>query len=279
MTWEKDHAEIIAHYSPGAEEERLATLARLEHIRMSELLGRYLPPPPAVVADVGGGPATYALPLARAGYLVHLIDPAPGHIATARRISLSQDTGQQRTGQLASVQAGHARALPWPDGSADACLLFGPMYHLTDAGERQEALAEAHRILRPGGLLMVTAISRFASTMAGLARGLLADPAFEPVVDADVRTGQHRNPDRRPGWFTTAFYHRPDQFADEVRDSRFALSALLTVSGPAAYLQNLAWWLDDPGRQDTLLRAIRRVEAEPALLGAGPAVLAVARRA
>jgi ubiquinone/menaquinone biosynthesis C-methylase UbiE len=274
VTWEQDRAEIIAHYSPGAEEARLATLARLEHLRMNELLGRYLPPRPAVIADVGGGPGTYALPLARAGYRVHLLDPAPGHVATARRISLSQGTGR-----LASAQTGHARELPWPDESADACLLFGPMYHLTDSGERQEALAEARRILRPGGLLLVTAISRFASTMAGLARGLLADAAFEPVVDADVLTGQHRNPGQRPGWFTTAFYHRPDEFAAEVRDGGFALSTLLTVSGPAAYLQNLAWWLDDPGRRDTLLRAIRRVETEPSLLGAGPAVLAAARRA
>jgi SAM-dependent methyltransferase len=274
VTWDEDRTEIVAHYSPGAEEQRLATLARLEHVRMNELLSRYLPPAPAVVADVGGGPGTYAVPLAAAGYQVHLLDPVPGHIATARQISLSQ-----RAGRLASAQVGHARELPWPDESADACLLFGPMYHLTEPGERQEALAEAHRILRPGGLLLATAISRFASTLAGLARGLLADPAFEPVVEADVRSGQHRNPERRPGWFTTAFYHLPDLFAAEIRDGRFELSALLTVSGPAAYLENLAWWLDESGRRDTLLRAIRRVEAEPSLLGAGPAVLSVARRA
>jgi hypothetical protein len=36
-------------------------------------------------------------------------------------------------------------------------------------------------------------------------------------------------------------------------------------------------WLDDPDRRDALLRAIRRVEAEPALLGASPHLLAVGR--
>ncbi len=37
-----------------------------------ELLGRLLPRPPAQVLDVGGGPGTYAAPLARRGYRVHL---------------------------------------------------------------------------------------------------------------------------------------------------------------------------------------------------------------
>ena len=37
------------------------------------------------------------------------------------------------------------------DGSQDAVLLFGPLYHLTEAADRQRALAEATRVLRPDG--------------------------------------------------------------------------------------------------------------------------------
>jgi SAM-dependent methyltransferase len=270
--WARDRVEIEAHYSPGSEEERQTTLARLEFIRMSEIIHRYLPAQPAVVADVGGGPGTYALPLAAEGYAVHLLDPVANHIASALQRSGVAERG------LASGVVGHALALPWDDETVDACLFFGPMYHLTAPDERSEALAEARRVLRPGGLLLATAISRFASTFSGLARGLLAEPGFGPIVETDVRTGQHRNPERRPDWFTTAFYHLPDLFAEEIRAARFELGGIIAVDGPGGYLSNLGWWLEDPDRRETLLTTIRRVESEPSLLGASPQLLAVARK-
>jgi ubiquinone/menaquinone biosynthesis C-methylase UbiE len=271
MAWDEDRAAIEAHYSPGAEERRLATLARLEFLRMNEIIKRYLPPTPAVIADIGGGPGTYALPLAAQGYMVHLLDPVAGHVASALERSHAQQEGK-----LASAQVGHACDLPWLDESVDVCLFFGPMYHLTAAQERREALIEAARVLRPGGLLLATAISRFASTFAGLARGLLADPAFRPIVETDVRTGQHRNPERRTEWFTTAFYHLPKQFGEEIRGGGFDLRRIIAVDGPGGYLSNLGWWLDDPDRRETLLSTVRRVESEPSLLGASPQLLAVA---
>jgi ubiquinone/menaquinone biosynthesis C-methylase UbiE len=271
-TWDRDRAEIEAHYLPGSEENRQATLARLEFLRMTEIIHRYIPVAPAVIADVGGGPGTYALPLAAEGYTVHLLDPVTGHIADALQRSAPAGRG------LATAIVGHALELPWHDETIDACLFFGPMYHLTARDERSEALAEARRVLRPGGLLLATAISRFASTFAGLSRRLLADPAFRPIVEADVRTGQHRNPERRPTWFTTAFYHLPDQFADEIRAARFDLDGIIAVDGPGGYLSDLGWWLADPDRRDTLLTTVRRVESEPSLLGASPQLLAVASK-
>ena len=273
MAWDQDHVAIEAHYSPGVEERRLATLARLEFLRMTEIIHRYLPPKPTVIADVGGGPGTYALPLAAEGYTVHLLDPVAGHVATAQEHSRTR-----REGKLASARVGHALDLPWPDESIDVCFFFGPMYHLTAAQERREALREAFRVLRPGGLLLATAISRFASTFAGLARNLLADPGFRPIVEMDVRTGQHRNPERRSEWFTTAFYHLPEDFAEEIRGGDFDLDSIIAVDGPAGYLRNLAWWLDDPDRRETLLSTVRRVESEPSLLGASPQLLAVAHK-
>src|SRR5262249_62337875 len=75
---------ISAHYASGYETERLHQGAgRLERERTHEMLGRFLPPPPAVVLDVGGGPRGHACWLAARGYQVHPIDIAPGHVEPA----------------------------------------------------------------------------------------------------------------------------------------------------------------------------------------------------
>ena len=77
--------EIAAFYARGLERDRLsAGQGALELLRTQQLLERYLPPPPAVLADIGGGPGRYALWLAGRGYRVHLVDPLPLHIEQAR---------------------------------------------------------------------------------------------------------------------------------------------------------------------------------------------------
>jgi predicted SAM-dependent methyltransferase len=49
-------------------------------------------------------------------------------------------------------------------------LLLGPLYHLTESHERLDALREAFRMLRHGGLIFAAAINRFASLYDGLSR-------------------------------------------------------------------------------------------------------------
>ncbi len=57
--------DIRAHYDLGLERERLSRDGvSLEFVRTQELLRRYLPPPPADILDVGGGPGRYAIALA-----------------------------------------------------------------------------------------------------------------------------------------------------------------------------------------------------------------------
>ncbi len=150
---------IESHYGTGYERARLFPGGRpsLEYVRSMELLGRLLPRPPARLLDVGGGPGTYAAPLARRGYRVHLVDPVPLHVEQARQAAGTAPAA----GFTAAL--GDARQLAEPDRSQDAVLLFGPLYHLTDAAHRRQALAEAGRVLRPGGRVLAMAVCRFAS--------------------------------------------------------------------------------------------------------------------
>jgi ubiquinone/menaquinone biosynthesis C-methylase UbiE len=269
------HAEILAHYQEGVEQERLLRggTGRLEYLRTSELLARYLPQAPATVLDVGGGAGVYALPLAREGYSVHLIDAAPLHVEQAREAS-----ALQRDSPLASAQVGDARRLVWDDNSVDAVLLLGPLYHLTSRDDRLHALREAYRVVRPGGVVAAAAISRFASTYDGLLRGFLEDTRFQDIVERDVREGQHRNPTGKPGWFTTAYFHLPEELHNEATEAGLSVKALVGIEGPAWILPNLDSWLEDPQRRSTLLATIRRVETESSLLGATAHILVVGHR-
>lgn len=264
--------EMLTHYQQEyAEADRLHDAAgpALELLRTRDVITRYAPAPPARVLDIGGGPGVYSAWLAELGYQVRLLDPVPRHVEQAR--------ARAATGPGFQADRGEAREVDEPDRSADLVLLLGPLYHLTSRPQRVAALAETRRVLRPGGVLIAAGISRFASLYDGLRRGWLDDLDFAAVVDQDLRDGQHRNPDRRPGWFTTAYFHHPDELAGEVAAAGLTLRSLIGVEGAAWLLPDLPHLLADPARRGRLLDLLRRTETEPSLLGVSGHLLAVAQ--
>jgi SAM-dependent methyltransferase len=265
-------AELPAHYGLGIEQPRLAQgSGRLEFVRTCDLIRRYFPPPPAVILDVGGGPGVYACWLARLGYRVHLVDVLPLHVEQARAAS-----DRQPDHPLAGAAVGDARRLDHADGSADAVLLLGPLYHLTERADRLAAWREARRVLKPGGVVLAAAIARFASTLDGLRLGLFDDPAFAAIAEQDLRDGQHRNPTDDPRYFTTAYFHGPDELKAEAEEAGLRHEATLGVEGPGWLVHDFDRWWDDAKRRERLLAVARALEAEPALLGVSAHLLAVA---
>ncbi|MCD2199493.1 class I SAM-dependent methyltransferase [Halobacterium sp. KA-4] len=100
--------------------------------------------PVECVLDVGGGTGRAARALARdttevAGRDVTVVD------ASARMLAEARESG------LPAVR-GDAAALPYRDDSVDAITIVDALHHFPD---RDGALAEAKRVLRPGGVLVV----------------------------------------------------------------------------------------------------------------------------
>jgi 2-polyprenyl-3-methyl-5-hydroxy-6-metoxy-1,4-benzoquinol methylase len=267
--------EAAEHYASGYEATRLfgSPQGELERVRSQEIIGRHLPKPPARVIDVGGAGGVYSLWLLDQGYEVVLIDAMPAHVELAER-TLSEHPNRR----LASARLGDARNLEEAADSADAVLLMGPLYHLTERSDRLQSLREARGVLKTGGVVFAAAISRFASLLDGLARNLVDDPAFQPILEADLRSGQHRNPTNRPDYFTTAFFHRPDELLAEMSEAGFHVEPLIAVEGPAWLLPNLAERLQDVLKRRQLLDLLRQVETEPSLIGASAHLLAIGRK-
>ena len=269
-------SEIVAYYEQTAAEiPRLAKgRGLLERARTEELLERYLPPPPATVLDVGGGPGVYACWLARRGYEVHLIDVVPLHVEEARRASEGQPEHP-----IASLAVGDARSLDHGDESADAVLLLGPLYHLTEHRDRIAALREAQRVLRPGGILLAASIVRFASALYGLFEDCLHFPDYDRVVARDLAEGQHRGRSEPPLYFTTSYLHRPEEVAAEIEEAGLRHETTLAIEGVGWLLRkNFEHHWNDPDRRRRLLDLLRTLEAEPTLLGASSHLMAVARK-
>lgn len=264
---------IVEYYQRTAEEERLQQGPFvLEELRTREVIERFARRPPATVLDVGGAAGAYALWLADAGYTVHLVDAVPRLVTEADRRSAG------RSRPLASCRVGDARALDFADESADIVLLLGPLYHLTDTGDRTRALAEARRVLKRGGRLFAAGISRWASALDGLSRDLLQDPQFTAIVERDLREGQHRNATGRLDYFTTAYFHHPEELREEVSGSGLSFEGLYGLEGPGWFLPDIQARVADPRRRADLLRVARVLEAEPSVIGISAHLLAVARK-
>jgi ubiquinone/menaquinone biosynthesis C-methylase UbiE len=265
---------IISYYERVDEKVRLLSpQGQLEFVRSKEIVKRYLPPPPAVVIDVGGATGRYSCWLAKEGYEVHLVDPVPALIEEAERASQ-----QQPDTPIKSIRAGDVRKLDFPDSVADAILMFGPLYHVVHRAERLKALKEASRTLKKNGILFAVGISRFASLIDGLIQGFNQDPEFVKIVEQDLTDGQHRNPTDNLLYFTDAFFHRPEELATEVEEAGFKLLNLAAIDGFGAWIPNLDKYWNDSAFKERILNFLRQIESEPSILGVSPHLMCIARK-
>ena len=157
-------------------------------------------------------------------------------------------------------------------------LLLGPLYHLVDREDRVAALREAARVLEPGGVVIAAGISRWASALDGLVRDLYVDERFTRIVERDVADGQHRNTTKRVDYFTTAYFHRPEDLRAEVSQAGFAVRGLYGIEGPAWILPDVTTRLADPARRTALLKVCRLLESEPSLIGCSAHLLVVGQK-
>ncbi|MCX4720368.1 class I SAM-dependent methyltransferase [Streptomyces virginiae] len=117
---------------------------------LDTLLTAALGPGPHTVLDNACGIGTQSLGLAALGHRVTGTDLSPASVARATREA-------DRRSLPLPVAAADMRALPFADASFDAVVCAdNALPHLLTAQDVTTALAETRRVLRPGGLLLLS---------------------------------------------------------------------------------------------------------------------------
>ncbi len=262
--------DVVSYYETGVEAERLARgEGALELARTKELLARYLEPRSAI-ADVGGGTGIYADWLAGSGHRVELVEPVRAHVKGARALAGEPP----RFG----VQLGDARDLPFADGSFDAVLLLGPLYHLGEREHRLSAIREAARVCRSGGLLFAAVICRYAGLFRTLRDGTFESPSVFANVRDEVCDGRRVPEARRTSAFPDAYFHLPEELRDGLTDGGLTVEAVLGIEGPGVLVPDLERRWEIGQVRESLLRAARDAEADPRLIVVSAHLLGVARK-
>lgn len=260
-------------YENGGEEGRLGCgLGLVEGARTKELLKRFLPSGSMRICDIGGGTGYYADWLASQGYCVSMLELAPAAVEIAKA---------RQTFPYEAI-VGDARLLPWKDASFDAALLLGPLYHLQKKEDRQQALSEARRVLRQGGLLFAAGISKFSSatwalSVYGRINDYIDDPVYMEMLRGELTAGVHRKPEQY-SCLCDAYFHTPENFRQELSEAGFQVHSLFAVEGCAWLTPALSEKWQKEACRENLLTLVRLTEEEPSLLGLSPYFLAVGRK-
>jgi len=140
------------------------------------------------IVDLGGGSGVFAVPLARIGHRVTVVDPSPNALATLARRAAEAGVADQVTGVQGDA-AGLAGVVgpggvAGPDG-VDVVVCHGVLEVVDDVSGAVTAIAAA---LRPGGVASVVVAQRYAAVLAKALAGHLAD-ARRLLDDPDGRWG------------------------------------------------------------------------------------------
>jgi SAM-dependent methyltransferase len=237
-------ARVQAYYSEHfAEAERLTVRSaqgRLEFERVQELIAARIPAGSRIL-DIGGATGVHAAPLAALGHEVVLIDPVPEQVREAGR-----------HGTFEAV-VGDARDLQFGDDTFDVALLFGPLYHLATREDRLLALAEARRVVCPGGWVFAAAIPRFAR----LAVLTLAEGVTHPYPADWIALLEHGRP---PDWgrFPGAHFHTAEELEEELGLAGLVNVSVCAVEGPDGLAFEQLREVDDD-LHEAALRMVRSV--------------------
>lgn len=154
---------LINHYSNYDEDSRLVPKhGSIEFLTTMRYLEKYIKPGDRVL-EIGAGTGQYSHALARQGYPVDAVELVEHNIEIFKRNTQPMESITITQGNAMDLSA-------FPENKYDITLLLGPLYHLYCNEDKQQALCEAIRVTKPGGVVFAAYV---------ISDGCLLDEGFK----------------------------------------------------------------------------------------------------
>ena len=163
-------------YETINEDARLSGRAgSVEFLTTMRYIEEYLTPGMRIV-EIGAGTGRYSHALAQRGYSVDALELIEHNIDVFRQHTLPDEP--------VTITQGNALALPYPDDCYDITLLLGPMYHLYTEEDQKQAMREAIRVTKPGGVIFAAYCGNDATMVQFcFRRGKIREPRYQELID------------------------------------------------------------------------------------------------
>lgn len=215
---------------------------------------------PLKIIDIGAGTGRYSVALAAEGYDVTAVELVKYNLGILK----------QKGANVKAYQGNALKLKRFADNSFDLALLFGPMYHLHSDADQIQALSEAKRVTRPGGIIMVAYVMNDYSVIK---YGFMEDHIVERVQN---------------GGLTDDFQirHNEDELYDYVRIEQIhALNKavglkrelIIAPDGPADYIRPVLNAMDEETFELFLQYQLKNCERAE-LLGASSHTVDILRK-
>ena len=171
---------LTQFYSNYDEEGRLLSKhGQVEFLTTIRYIEKYLRPGMRVL-EIGAATGRYSHTLARKGYRVDAVELIQYNIDIFNTLT--------QTGEDITIRQGNAKDLScFADDTFDMTLLLGPMYHLFTVEEQLQALSEAIRVTKKGGIIMAAYCGNDATIVQFcFGRGMLREQRYQELIDFDT---------------------------------------------------------------------------------------------
>lgn len=267
--------DVLKYYNKFDEWGRLDR-EPIEYLVNLHYIMRYLPAHGDVL-DNGAGPGKYALELAKQGYDMSLTDLTPRLVEIAKEKVEELDL-QSR---FKTLKAADARNLYlFDDERFDASLMLGPLYHLQEEQDRNQAVQELYRVTKSGGVVFIA----FMTRTRHLTTSLLYPKHWKPNDNIDdistfIETGIFNHSDE--GRFTGAYYYHIDDilpFMESHGFEKIQLVASSSIAGSFVSEQFQYWQSRGEDEFRELMELIYREATNPYILGMSSHLLYIGRK-
>jgi len=171
---------LSEYYGSYDEDGRLCSQhGMVEFLTTMRYIEKFLRPGMKIL-EIGAATGRYSHALAQKGYAVDAVELLPHNIDIFR--------SKTQPGETVTIRQGNAKDLSFfEEGTYDITLLLGPMYHLYTVEEQKQALSEAIRVTKKGGIIFAAYCGNDATMVQFcFGKGMLKTEKYQNLVNTET---------------------------------------------------------------------------------------------